>query len=241
MHRQAVHAGELIVVSAGTIHAIGAGLVIAEIQQRSDATFRLFDFGRDRELHPDGAVGAATAGPAPAQATSKRLSATRLVVATSPYFVLEQIDLAPRSHWEVVADREVWILWSRGRRASTGCTWPAVRRSSSTPSASECASAPGAVRGLMAYVGSEPVSDLLQSPSGELHERAVDPLTIRQRRSAGASAGGQPGGRRMSVRRIAFIGNSLPRRCGIATFTTDLQQAIAAAPGLHLDRGHHRR
>ena len=34
----------------------------------------------------------------------------------------------------------------------------------------------------------------------------------------------------MSVRRIAFIGNSLPRRCGIATFTTDLQQAIAEAP-----------
>ena len=31
----------------------------------------------------------------------------------------------------------------------------------------------------------------------------------------------------MSGRRIAFIGNSLPRRCGIATFTTDLQQAIA--------------
>ena len=30
------------------------------------------------------------------------------------------------------------------------------------------------------------------------------------------------------VRRVAFIGNSLPRRCGIATFTTDLQQAIAA-------------
>ena len=29
------------------------------------------------------------------------------------------------------------------------------------------------------------------------------------------------------LRRIAFIGNSLPRRCGIATFTTDLQQAIA--------------
>ena len=69
MHRQVVHAGESIVVSAGTIHAIGAGLVIAEIQQRSDATFRLFDFGRDRELHPDGAVGAAMAGPAPAQAS----------------------------------------------------------------------------------------------------------------------------------------------------------------------------
>ena len=30
------------------------------------------------------------------------------------------------------------------------------------------------------------------------------------------------------INRLAFIGNSLPRRCGIATFTTDLQQAVAA-------------
>ena len=43
---QAVSAGDVIFVPAGTIHAIGAGLVIAEIQQRSDATFRLFDHGR---------------------------------------------------------------------------------------------------------------------------------------------------------------------------------------------------
>jgi glycosyltransferase involved in cell wall biosynthesis len=35
-----------------------------------------------------------------------------------------------------------------------------------------------------------------------------------------------------STRRFAFIGNSLPRRCGIATFTTDLQQAVAASPSL---------
>ena len=40
------HAGEVIAVPAGTIHAIGAGLVLAEIQQRSDTTFRLFDHGR---------------------------------------------------------------------------------------------------------------------------------------------------------------------------------------------------
>lgn len=32
-----------------------------------------------------------------------------------------------------------------------------------------------------------------------------------------------------AIRRLAFIGNSLPRRCGIATFTTDLQQAVAAS------------
>ena len=44
---------EIIFVPAGTIHAIGAGIVLAEIQQRSDATFRLFDYGRQRELHED--------------------------------------------------------------------------------------------------------------------------------------------------------------------------------------------
>ena len=57
-------AGDVVFVPAGTIHAIGAGLVIAEIQQRSDATFRMFDFGRKRELHVANAVAVAAAGPA---------------------------------------------------------------------------------------------------------------------------------------------------------------------------------
>jgi hypothetical protein len=45
---RAVSTGDVIFVPAGTIQAIGAGLVIAELQQRSDATFRLFDHGRER-------------------------------------------------------------------------------------------------------------------------------------------------------------------------------------------------
>ena len=61
-------AGDVVFVPAGTIHAIGAGIVLAEIQQQSDATFRLFDYGRQRELHIDNAVAAAIAGPARAPA-----------------------------------------------------------------------------------------------------------------------------------------------------------------------------
>src|ERR1043165_535113 len=61
---QAAHPGDATLIPAGTIHAIGAGLVIAEIQQRSDATFRLFDHGRGRELHVEDALAAANAGPA---------------------------------------------------------------------------------------------------------------------------------------------------------------------------------
>ena len=67
----AVSAGDAIFVPAGTIHAIGAGLVIAELQQRSDTTFRLFDHGRNRELHVESAILVADAGPADFQAATK--------------------------------------------------------------------------------------------------------------------------------------------------------------------------
>ncbi len=43
--------GDMIFVDAGTVHAIGPGVVLLETQQTSDTTFRLFDYGRPRELH----------------------------------------------------------------------------------------------------------------------------------------------------------------------------------------------
>src|SRR6476660_7140505 len=45
--------GDTFFIPAGTVHAIGAGLVLCEIQQHSDLTYRLFDYGRRRELHLD--------------------------------------------------------------------------------------------------------------------------------------------------------------------------------------------
>jgi mannose-6-phosphate isomerase len=47
------HAGDTFLVSAGTVHAIGSGLVLCEVQQHCDITYRLYDFGRGRELHLD--------------------------------------------------------------------------------------------------------------------------------------------------------------------------------------------
>jgi mannose-6-phosphate isomerase len=46
-----VSAGDMVYVPAGTIHAIRPGVVILEIQQNSDTTYRLYDYGRPRELH----------------------------------------------------------------------------------------------------------------------------------------------------------------------------------------------
>jgi mannose-6-phosphate isomerase len=48
--------GDTFYIPAGTVHAIGAGLALCEIQQRSDITYRLYDYGRPRELHLERAV-----------------------------------------------------------------------------------------------------------------------------------------------------------------------------------------
>src|SRR5271169_5813357 len=47
--------GDTFFIPAGTVHAIGSGLVLCEIQQNSDVTYRLYDYGRPRELHLDDA------------------------------------------------------------------------------------------------------------------------------------------------------------------------------------------
>ena len=51
-----VKKGDFFFVPAGTIHAIGPGLSIVEVQQNADITFRIYDYGRDRELQLDDAL-----------------------------------------------------------------------------------------------------------------------------------------------------------------------------------------
>ena len=107
---QDVSANDSFHVPAGTIHAIGAGLVIAEIQQRSDATFRLFDHGRSRELHTEHAIAAAGAGPAEIQAAPSHLTDQRTLLVSNAHFVFERIALAAGTTWSLDAERETWLL-----------------------------------------------------------------------------------------------------------------------------------
>jgi mannose-6-phosphate isomerase len=46
-----VQAGDYYYIPAGTVHAIGAGITLVEVQQYADITYRLYDYGRPRELH----------------------------------------------------------------------------------------------------------------------------------------------------------------------------------------------
>lgn len=56
MNRIFVNKGEVYFIKSGLIHAIGSGIIIAEIQQNSDITYRVYDYGRGRELHIDKAL-----------------------------------------------------------------------------------------------------------------------------------------------------------------------------------------
>lgn len=63
IHWQPVSAGDFLYVPAGTVHAIGAGITLLEFQQNDGETFRLFDYGRPRELHLDSGIAVARAEP----------------------------------------------------------------------------------------------------------------------------------------------------------------------------------
>jgi mannose-6-phosphate isomerase len=58
-----VKPGDFFFVPPGTVHAIGEGISLLEFQQNSDLTYRLYDYGRPRELHLDDGVAVANAGP----------------------------------------------------------------------------------------------------------------------------------------------------------------------------------
>ena len=107
---RSVWAGDSIFVPAGIIHSLSAGLVIAEVQQRSDTTFRLLDPGRERELHIDQAIYVAHADLAPEQPRPQRLDDERTLLVSDPHFMLERLDLLEGAERWMHAKQETWLL-----------------------------------------------------------------------------------------------------------------------------------
>lgn len=87
-----VRAGDTFYIPAGVIHAIGAGISLCEIQQNSDVTYRLFDYGRGRELHIDRSLDVAFLDwEHPGAATPEPLGPGRELLVESPYFRTERL------------------------------------------------------------------------------------------------------------------------------------------------------
>ncbi|WP_285711320.1 class I mannose-6-phosphate isomerase [Erythrobacter oryzae] len=85
--------GDLFYLPAGTVHAIGPGLALVEVQQTSETTFRLYDYGRPRELHLERALAVASGGPYGPE--NKRSIAAGQVLVDGPHFRLDRIAGAP--------------------------------------------------------------------------------------------------------------------------------------------------
>jgi mannose-6-phosphate isomerase len=94
-----VYTGDMIYVAGGTVHTLGPGSVIVETQQQSDTTYRLYDYGRSRELQLKEGLAAVklnTASgkvvrPAPAQIPGSNNRQAPLVAA--PYFVVDMFEM----------------------------------------------------------------------------------------------------------------------------------------------------
>ncbi len=101
-HLRAVDAvaGETVIIPAGTVHALGAGVMVYEIQQPSDVTFRLDDWGRvdaqgnPREMHLEEGEGVSREAMRPEAIAPIRLDDTRELLTACRYFALEKVTLA---------------------------------------------------------------------------------------------------------------------------------------------------
>lgn len=85
-----VKAGDYFYIQAGTVHAIGAGITLVEIQQYADITYRLYDYGRPRELHLEDGVSVSVATPYADPRSGHAVSGQRLV--DGPHFNLWLVD-----------------------------------------------------------------------------------------------------------------------------------------------------
>jgi len=98
LHWINVYAGDMIYVAGGTVHTLGPGSVVVETQQQSDTTYRLYDYGRSRELHLKDGLAAvkvnANSGkvvrPAPVQLHGSKNRHAALV--SAPYFVVDMFE-----------------------------------------------------------------------------------------------------------------------------------------------------
>ncbi len=122
-----VAAGDMVFVDAGTVHAIWPGSILLETQQNCDVTYRMFDYGRPRELHVEKSL-EATRLVTRAGKVAPRVMRDRTVLIDEDYFCVERIQVeTSRSSETLPGGREsipglsyLFAAAGKGRLASTG-------------------------------------------------------------------------------------------------------------------------
>ncbi|MBV9841569.1 MAG: class I mannose-6-phosphate isomerase [Sphingomonadaceae bacterium] len=111
---KAVKADDSYYSPAGTVHAIGPGLVVIEVQQNVDLTYRLYDYGSARELHVDDAVAVADPVPYVAPYIAHDVEPGRTVLGDGPAFVLERWRRSGSGTLDSKGRGSVWLVPVKG-------------------------------------------------------------------------------------------------------------------------------
>ncbi|MCD7722612.1 MAG: class I mannose-6-phosphate isomerase [Clostridiales bacterium] len=125
LNKVKVKKGDLFFIEAGTVHAIGAGILVAEIQQNSNSTYRVYDYGRlkdgkPRELHIDKALDVAVTdtpkyAAVPDGAEEISGQCRRILLKKCPLFTVYKYALAGNTELEAGAESFEHILILDGR------------------------------------------------------------------------------------------------------------------------------
>jgi mannose-6-phosphate isomerase len=108
-----VEPGDMVFVDAGTVHAIGPGVVFLETQQTSDITFRMYDYGRPRELHVEQALRVMKLNTAAGKVKSLAMDGfTRLIA--QKYFVVDRYEVATGSDVAILIAEPGCLIGLRG-------------------------------------------------------------------------------------------------------------------------------
>lgn len=121
LHRVAIRAGDFVCVPSGTVHAILGGALIAEIQQNSNTTYRVYDWNRTqngapRQLHIDKALDVIDferIEPAliPARPIEERNGVRRSLLCANRYFTTERVELDAGATFEGLCDGTSLEIW----------------------------------------------------------------------------------------------------------------------------------
>lgn len=122
-----VKAGDCHYLPSGTCHALGAGILVAEVQTPSDTTFRVFDWGRTgRQLHIDEAIRCIDFGPAKVDRYERRTHIAGIFTAVSclvscEYFRIEKVRMSQGYEQEIPYDQPtIWMVLEGSGQISMG-------------------------------------------------------------------------------------------------------------------------
>jgi mannose-6-phosphate isomerase len=119
-----VKAGDFLYAPSGTIHAIGGGLTLIEVQQNSETTYRLYDYGSDRELHLKDGVEVATLDPYQPIVSPGATGEGRMILVEGPKFVLERLNGGTHA-LALPQGTTGWLVPITGSGSVAGVAWKA--------------------------------------------------------------------------------------------------------------------